>query len=325
MKKIFYTGICMLLIIACKKDDKPANDPSETNRITYVVADNPFNFSIFNTAIQRTGHTRKLSQAGPYTALVPDNNAFAKAGYGTSLQILKESASTLNSMIDYHILSGVWELNKLPYAFNQEIRTDAGAKMYVTRWVKNKDTVLTVNGNRVLVYNMPAGNGLIQVMNAVLKPLLHNYLTDAIAADTSLTFLNVAFQQAGMKGLLAEAGPYTMFAPSNNAFRAIGFPSADSINRTDPAVLRKLLDYTFFPGRKFIYDYILTTDATDISQQAMRNGNNIIIRLRKDGTGYTGITLQGSGNLNTINIVKENVLAGNGVLHIADQMLKENQ
>ncbi|NML42057.1 fasciclin domain-containing protein [Chitinophaga sp. G-6-1-13] len=325
MKKTFYTGLLLLLIAACKKDEKASPDQQLSNRITYVIADNMFNFSSFNAVIDRTGYGPKLAGEGPLTVLVPDNNAFIKAGYANAAAVLQERAFTLNNMMSYHVLSGTWELNKLPFAFNQELTTALGAKMYATRWVKGKDTVLTINGTPVVSYNLPASNGLIQVMSEVLQPLVNQTLSDAIAADTALTFLNVALQQSGMKDLVASKTIYTFFAPSNSAFRSKGFPSADSVGQTDPAVLKRMLGYFFFPGRRFVYDYVLTTDATDKSEQAMYNGNNITVQLVKNGAKYTGITIQGSGNTSPINILKSNVLTGNGVLHITSSVLSENQ
>ncbi|GAA3926498.1 fasciclin domain-containing protein [Chitinophaga oryziterrae] len=322
MKRAIY--IAMLFLAACKKDDTAQPDNS-ANRISYVIADNLFNFSSFNTVLERTGYIKKLSGDGPFTVLVPDNNAFIKAGYANSDAVRIESGTVLNNIVSYHILSGTWELNKLPYTFNQELTTDAGAKMYVTHWVKNADTVVTINGTRVLAYNLAAENGLIQVMDAVLQPLVNASLSDAIAADTALTFLNVALQQADMKTMLAGSDVYTVLAPSNNAFRKMGYSSIDSVNATSPAILKDMLYYTMFQGRKFIYDYILTTDATDKSQQSMLNGNNITVRLIKTGVQYTGVTLQGSGNTGTINVIKSNVLTGNGVLHTIDQVLRVNQ
>ncbi|MBS0027546.1 fasciclin domain-containing protein [Chitinophaga sp. 22321] len=325
MKKFTYTGLLILLLSACTKDKDNIAGADEINRLTYIIDDNKFNFSSFSTALGRTGYRNMLAQEGPYTVMVPDNNAFVKAGYVANQQVLTESAVVLNSLVSYHIVNGTWELNKLPYQFNQEIAAVTGAKMFVTHWIKGADTVLTINGSPILAYNLPASNGMIQVLNTVLQPLVHQTLSDAIASDTSLTFLNVALQQAGMKSLVAGAATYTFFAPSNAAFRKAGFPSVDSINRTDAALLQELLRYHLFTGRKFIYDYILTTGATDQTEQAMLNGNNVGITLKKTGVKYTGITVKGVGNQVAANVTKENLMAGNGVLHIIDQVLKENQ
>ena len=323
MKRSIYTGLLILLLSACNKDKD--NLAGETNRLTYVIDDNKFNFSSFSTALGRTGYRALLAEEGPYTVMIPDNNAFIKAGYGSAQQVLTESADILNKLVSYHIVNGTWELNKLPFKFNQELTAVTGAKMFVTHWVKGTDTVLTINGSPVLAYNLPASNGMIQVLNTVLQPLVHPNLSAAISGDTSLTFLNVALQQAGLKELIAGNATYTFFAPSNNAFRAAGFVTIDSINSTDPKILKDLLQYHFFSGRKFIYDYILTTGATDQTEQAMQNGNNVSITLVKEGVNYTGITIKGASNKMPATVTKANFMAGNGVLHIVDQVLKENQ
>lgn len=327
MKKFTYTGLLILLLSACTKDEDNIAGSDEINRLTYIIDDNRFNFSSFNTALGRTSYRNMLAQPGPYTVMVPDNNAFAKAGYTTNQQVLTQSAALLNNLVSYHIVNGTWELSKLPYQFNQEISAITGAKMFVTHWVKGEDTVLTINGSPVLAYNLPASNGIIQVLDKVLQPLVYQTLSDAIASDTSLTFLNVALQQAGMKSLIAGSATYTFFAPSNSAFRKAGFPSVDSINKTDAKTLRDLLEYHLFAGRKFIYDYILTTGSSDQTEQAMKNGNNVGISLVKDETAvkYIGITIKGAGNRIPAEVTRENLMAGNGVLHIIDQVLKENQ
>ncbi|MBN9297321.1 MAG: fasciclin domain-containing protein [Filimonas sp.] len=326
MKKMFYAGLFVLLLASCKKDEEaPVLSNNLSNRLNYIIDDNKFNFSFFNAALKRTAYGKLLMQDGPYTVLLPDNNAFMKAGYGTADRVLTESATVLNQMVPYHILSGTWELNKLPFAFNQELTAITGKKLYVTRWVKNSDTILTINGTKILTYNLPATNGLIQVLDQVLQPMVYETLSDALSSDTSLTFLNVALQTANMKSLLSGSKAYTIFAPNNKAFRALGFASTDSIRQTPVSKLTELLTYNILDGRRFIYDYVLTTGATDKAQQAMLNGNNITVTLLKSGVNYTGISVTGIGNTTASGIVKSNVMAGNGVIHITDQALKENQ
>ncbi|SEW53915.1 fasciclin domain-containing protein [Chitinophaga arvensicola] len=320
-----YAGVLLMLLAACTKKDDSAAGPDEINRLSYIIDDNKFNFSFFNTALGRTGYRNTLAGPGPYTVMIPDNNAFIKAGYANEQAVLTESGNVLNSLLSYHIVNGTWELNKLPFKFNQELTSVSGAKMYVTRWVKGTDTLLTINGTPLLAYNLPASNGVIQVLDNVLQPLTHKTLSAAISADTTLNFLNVALQQAGLKELLSGEDAYTVFAPSNQAFRQAGFLSIDSINATSPAVLREMLAYQLFSGRKFVYDYILTTGPSGQSDQAMSNGNNTTIQLLKSGVKYTGISITGPGNSTPAQVKKANVMAGNGVLHIIDQVLKENQ
>ncbi|PUZ21842.1 fasciclin [Chitinophaga parva] len=326
-KNIWLAGFCLLLF-ACKKDDsKPATSGGDANQLVNVITDNKFNFSDFNTALTTTGLDKQLRGAGPYTVLIPDNTAFQAAGYSDETAVAQEDGAVLLNMVRYHLLDGSWDLNKLPFRFNQPVTSFAGTQLYITHWIKGADTVITINGTPVSAVNMPASNGLIQVISAVMPPLLQNTLSDAVAADTSLTFLNTALQVTGMKNLLAGNDAYTLFAPSNNAFRAAGYPSMDSIATTDPAVLKALLLYQLTAGRHFVYDYILTADDSNTSQQTMANSNTTTVTLvpnPQTGVGFTSIRIQGSGNPQPCNIMKQNVLTNNGILHIIDQVLKEN-
>ncbi|RFS26659.1 fasciclin domain-containing protein [Chitinophaga silvatica] len=326
MQLLKYT--CLILfagVIACTKKDDTKLSTEVENRLAFVIDDNKFNFSFFNTAMGRTAYRNELLNDGPFTVLIPDNNAFIKAGYANDQAVLKESGVILNNMVAYHIVHGTWKLNEMPFKFNQELSAISGSKIYVTRWIKNADTVVTINGTPVLAFNLNASNGLIQVIDNVLQPLVYSKIGEVISSDTTLNYLNVALQQAGLKEEFYKNEVNTFFAPSNNAFRKAGFQTIDSISRTDANVLKSLLQYHFFQGRRFIYDYILTTGTTERTTQTMFNNNTVKISLVKSGTKYTSITLAGEGNANPAQVIKSNVMAGNGVVHIIDQILNENQ
>jgi uncharacterized surface protein with fasciclin (FAS1) repeats len=313
------------LLSACKKDKTVTGNSDADNRIGYIITDN-FNLSLFNIALNYTGLYPQLNTSQIITVLAPDDPSFNAAGYADAVAIEGSNKADLTQILKYHVLSGKYDFNTLPFLFNQEVTTMDGLKMYVTRWIKNQDTVLTVNGTQITSKNLPGSNGLIQVIDAVLTPSTYPLLTQAIAADPSLTYFNQALIRANMVSTLNGSNIYTVFAPTNAAFMALGYATLDSINNTDPAKLAALLKYNMFAGRKFIYDYVLTTDASNITQQAMSDGNVVTVDLIQDpNTGdYTGITLQGIGNAGQASIVKSNILTGNGVLHETDTVLKPN-
>jgi uncharacterized surface protein with fasciclin (FAS1) repeats len=325
MKKIgILTAIVVLLLGCDKEDNKNLANEDISNRLNFVIEDNKANFASFSNGLSRTAYRYLLSEPGPYTVLLPDNNAFVAAGYPNPDAVLTASGTLLNNLIPYHVTHGTWELDKLPYRFNQELESIAGTKLYVTRWIKNEDTLVTINGTRVISYNLKASNGVIQVINTVLQPMVHASLSEAIAANSSLTYLNAALQRGGMKASLAAANStYTIFAPDNAAFIAAGYATIQDINNADAAVIKRLLEYTMFSERKFIYDYVLTTDATAVSEQRMMSGSNITVTLTQGSVGYDGITIRGIGNTTQGRITTPNILAGNGVMHITNTVLKE--
>lgn len=319
----YFPLLALLGIASCVKDEEGAAQVFDNNRINLVVADN-FNLSAFSAALRLSTLDRVLQQSGPFTVLAPSDLAFNKAGYGTPVAVLGGNATTITRIANYHMLDGRYELDKLPYLFNQELRSRGGS-MFATHWIKGGDTVLTINGSRVVAANIPASNGLIQVIDQVLSPYLHDRLGDAIAAESDITLFSQALKTSGLLESINGQGPFTIFAPSNAAMIARGYTSVQQILATDPRQLKELVDYHIVRDRRFIYDYILSTGTTNKTKQAMLNGNTVDITLLPDPNApgsFNGISLRGIGNTSDVLLTRRDVLTGNGVLHVIDGTLR---
>lgn len=323
----FFSLLAILGMSSCIKDDAGQGTDFDNNKINLVVADN-FNLSAFSAALRRSGLDKDLQKGdGPYTLLAPSDLAFNTAGYGTPTAVLSANAASISSIATYHTLDGRYELNKLPYLFNQELRS-RGGKMYATHWIKGQDTVLTINGSRVLSTNIPASNGLIQVINQVLTPYRHDRLGDAVSAESDVTLFFQALKTSGVLETINGTGPYTIFAPNNTAMIAKGYSTVQQILNTDTQELKELVNYHIVADRRFIYDYILSTGSSNATKQSMLNGNPVTIKLLADpqapGT-FNSISLQGIGNTTDISITRRDVLTGNGVLHVINGTLRVTQ
>ncbi|MNR40664.1 hypothetical protein D3C85_1589760 [compost metagenome] len=80
--------------------------------------------------------------------------------------------------------------------------------------------------------------------------------------------------------------------------------------------------------RRFVYDYILSTGASNKAQQGMMDGNSITISLVSNPNApnsFQGISLRGIGNTSEIKLLKQDMLSGNGVLHVIDGGLRITQ
>lgn len=316
---------CALCLQGCKKD--VVESESANGTVNAVIADN-FNLSLLNTAIKHAGLNNLLLEKGPFTVIAPSDVAFGLAGFPNTVSILQAPTSRVSAIVNYHILRGAYELNKLPFLFNQEIRSSNGGKLFATRWIKNQDTILTLNGSRVLSQNIKATNGIIQVTNRVLEPYVHELITESIAADRNLSLFNQALKRSGLVETLRGNFSFTVFAPVNAAMASYGLSSVEAINVMDPETLKTLLEYHIVPNRRFIYDYVLSAGTTTSSEQTMLDGNSVRITLIPDPSvagDYLGITLLGTGNTSAVGLVKRDVLSGNGVLHSINAVLKITQ
>lgn len=329
MKRINILIPVMLGAVLCwsgctKKDGDVAT--IDNGLITLVVADN-FNLSSFGAALRRSGMDITLKTPGPYTALAPSDGAFSAAGFSGIGNILTADQVLMTRIANYHVLEGKYELNKLPYLFNQELRS-RGGKLFVTHWIKGTDTVITINGSRVLAQNIAASNGLIQVINHVLSPYVHEQLGSAVKAEENITLFAQALITCGQMETINNSGPYTVFAPSNAAMKAMGYNSVQQVSETNPEVLKRLVNYHIIRNRRFIYDYVLSTGPSNSSRQVMLDGNTVSIQLTEDPAepGRLGsILLTGTGNSTGVNVIKKDILTGNGVLQVIDGVLKITQ
>lgn len=324
-------GIFLMLISygmvfnGCKKDDNART--VDNTKISSIIADN-FNLSVYNTALIRTGLAKTTDKEGQFTAIAPSDDAFRNAGFGNATAILSIDPARVSSIMNYHILNGVYEFNKLPFLFNQEIKSANGGKLFVTHWVKKGDTILTINGSKIVSKNIKASNGLIQVIDRVLEPYTHNKVIEAIASDRELSLFHQALQRSGLTEILNGQGPYTVFAPNNAAMIAFGLRTIEEINSMEPAVLQMLMRYHILSDRRFVYDYVLSTGTSNRSDQTMIDGKSIQVILKPNpqvAGAFLGIELKGTGNTSVIQLIKQDVLTGNGVVHTVGGLLKITQ
>jgi uncharacterized surface protein with fasciclin (FAS1) repeats len=88
-------------------------------------------------------------------------------------------------------------------------------------------------------------------------------ITAQVVAGANLTLLESAVIRANLQDTLQSQGPFTVFAPTNAAFIAAGFPDVAAINAAAPNTLASILTYHVVPGRVFSSDLVnATTPAT---------------------------------------------------------------
>jgi uncharacterized surface protein with fasciclin (FAS1) repeats len=264
--------VCGLWVLpACKKGGSVSAstvpDSVYFGRLPFVVQDN-YTYSMYYAALVATGYSDTLGlSAGPYTILVPNNDAMKAGGFAYSNNsvnyFLQATFPSLSQYVQYYILPGQHFLGSIPLGVNQRIPSLLGPPVYVTKYQSGADTVITVNGSIVTAYDLPATNGLIDVISSVPEPQTTASIWQRMEEDPSLSYFVAAVQRAGLQSLFeAQDTTLTVLAPSNFAFSQIDtllYPAdnlivLDSILTADPVKLRGIVLEHVLGGMQFMND-----------------------------------------------------------------------
>lgn len=134
-------------------------------------------------------------------------------------------------------------------------------------------------------------------------------IVDVAVATPDLSTLVTAVQTAGLAETLAGEGPFTVFAPTNEAFAAIPSETLDAI-LADKELLTQILTYHVVSGE---YPASAVAELPDVATGATVptvEGQNLTIT-----AGANGVTV------NEANVVQPDVEASNGVVHVIDAVL----
>jgi uncharacterized surface protein with fasciclin (FAS1) repeats len=127
-------------------------------------------------------------------------------------------------------------------------------------------------------------------------------VADTIARDPQLSTLNGLVQKAGLGDTLKAAGPYTVFAPTNDAFKAVPAKTLDELSK-DPARLRDVLSYHVLPAR---------VTAAEVKPGNAKTAQGANLALSKAGTFVT---------VEDAMVQTADIQATNGVVHTVDRVL----
>jgi len=139
------------------------DDQSSPDIVKLAVANQ--DLSTLVTAVQATGLTTSLSNAGPFTVFAPLNSAFDKLPAGTVDNLLKdENLDQLSDILGHHTYVGVLSENQL--SDGQTLGMVDGKNISI----KMVDGKPTVNGTINIVNTVRASNGIIHIVDGVILP-----------------------------------------------------------------------------------------------------------------------------------------------------------
>lgn len=286
--------------------------PKDTSLLT--------SFTYLDSALKFTGLDAVLADPNTqYTLFAPSDQAFINAGFATIDDLIALGSDALTNILLYHVISGKVFSSDIAVATNTEVASLQGASLFITKKANPlPNRKVLVDGAGVYIADIDLGNGVMHDINRVLIPPAGT-VVDLAIANPDLSYLVAAVIRASegstnVLEVLNGEGPFTLFAPNNQAFINAGFATIDDINNADPDVLASILTYHVVPARAFACDI----KAGDVLTMLDTNTTNV--QVDESGPGRY-LEIKGNSNATGSYVYKRNSVATNGVVHLIDQVL----
>ncbi|ASZ11281.1 fasciclin domain-containing protein [Chitinophaga pendula] len=228
--------LCLsVLTVACKHEQLEVYQENISYRPGADFLKNNYDLTFFAAAVEKAGMTEELNTRNPITILAPNNKAFRLLGIQSVEDFDKMNKDSLRQMVQYHILDRrLVDADIAKKVIDARYTTLAGGRQL---FISNEYTSWTsryyFNGAKADPMNAIISNGVVHVLNKVLR-YQSGTLRDWLNKQPDYSILAAAFKKFGYWELLAQDGPFTIFAPDNAAFLAKGI-DANVINRMDTA------------------------------------------------------------------------------------------
>lgn len=266
-------------------------------------------------AVKAAGLVDTLKSEGPFTVFAPTNTAFGKLPAGTVETLVKpENKATLVDILTYHVVAGRYTTAMLTDGL--KLTTVEGKQLSFGRTASG---AITINGVAMIeTPNVISKNGVTHVIDGVLLPPEGVMVGGALMVknldivENALNANNVKIvvslvKAAGLVDTLRSEGPFTVFAPNDNAFAKL--PQAavlDLVKPENKTALAGVLTYHVVVGR---YTSDMLTNGLKL-----KTVNGKELTFGRDASGK--VTINGAVMIETPNVISKN-----GVTHVIDSVL----
>jgi uncharacterized surface protein with fasciclin (FAS1) repeats len=285
--KSFFAGALSLVVVLGSSVFAVACDKKD-------IVDTAVGAGSFKTlvaAVQAADLVDTLKGKGPFTVFAPTDEAFAKLPAGTVEDLIKpENKEKLVAILTYHVVPG-------------KVLAKDVVKLTAAKTVQGQDVAIKVADGKVTV-----DNGVIHVIDSVIIPMEKSSTPDIV--DTAVkagkfNTLVAAVKAAGLVETLKGEGPFTVFAPTDEAFAKLPKGTVESLLKPEnKEKLIAILTYHVVPGKVMAKDVVSLTEAKTVQGSAVKiavNGDKVSI----DGA----------------NVLKTDIETSNGVIHVIDAVI----
>jgi uncharacterized surface protein with fasciclin (FAS1) repeats len=144
--------------------------------------------------------------------------------------------------------------------------------------------------------------GLLALSLAGCASMQPKNVPEVIAADPELSTLSKLISDAGLTQTLSGTGPFTVFAPTNAAFKNVPAKTMDELAK-NKELLSQVLTFHVVPAKAM---------AADVKQGNVKSVNGANLALSKAGAYVT---------VEDAVVTKADLAATNGVVHVIDRVL----
>jgi transforming growth factor-beta-induced protein len=264
-----------------------------------IAVSNP-NFSTLVSALVKADLADVLATPGTFTVFAPTNAAFEALFNDLGVAGLDDlSAEALEPILLYHVFGVKKSSSMITDGYYSTLSPAQGS--YVSLLINTSGGVKLNNSAMVTAANIEATNGVIHVIDEVILP--PNVVEIAINNPTFSTLVE-AVVKAELVETLSGTGPFTVFAPTNDAFSALfsALPVTGIVDLSKEALTPILLYHVV---------------AGNVESSQLINGNVTTV-------GGSNITIA-LGNPPTVNgtsqIVVVDVQGTNGIVHAITEVL----
>jgi uncharacterized surface protein with fasciclin (FAS1) repeats len=253
-------------------------------------------FKTLTAAVKAAGLVDTLSGKGPFTVFAPSDAAFAKLPEGTVEALLADKAK-LKAILTYHVVPG--KLTSDDVVAKSWLKTAQGQSLMV----RTAGEGVTIDGASIVTADIKASNGVIHVIDTVVLP--RKDIVDTAKDAKVFSTLLAAAKAAGLVDALKSEGPFTVFAPTDEAFKKLPEGTVEALLK-DREKLKAILTYHVVPGR------VLSGDLPE--------GNTAAKTLSGQKVSVVRST-RGAVTVDGAKVITADVVAGNGIIHVIDSVI----
>ena len=293
------------------------NDEAVSKTIVDIAVEDG-RFGTLVTALQAAGLVDTLSGEGPFTVFAPTDDAFAALPDGIVAGLL-EDVPALTEVLTYHVVSGsvlaetVVGLTSAATLQGEEVTIEVIDPNRPPLTIGN----VMIDGATVIITDIVGSNGVIHVLDAVILPsaiaaslaesedpmVVSKTIVDIAVEDGRFGTLVTALQAAGLVDTLSGEGPFTVFAPTDDAFAALPDGVVAGLLEDVPA-LTEVLTYHVVSGS------VLAEQVVGLTSAMTLQGSDVEVSV-----------VDGSVMIDGAKVIITDIVGSNGVIHVIDAVI----